>query len=293
MRWLCAVALVAAPAAAQGYDQSVLNVLMDRGGAVPETPVAYRTWRLEHPTGNSVLARHALYETVGEGDAQRGRERLAVSQLLGQSAAGDLRIGDALVLPARPADFDLSPLAYAPYPGAWPGAVPIAKAVVVDLPTQTWAAYANGLLVRWGPVSTGKAATPTPTGRFTMTWRAMERESSEAPPGQTWLMRYVMNIHVTRGIHLHQYDHVPTGPPEGLGCIRLVTADARWLWDWSESARTVTRNGRSTTRPGTLVIVQGETPTTTPVRFVDGPSGPERVMISLPADPMAVPRGDR
>jgi len=275
----------------RSYDQSVVGSLLERDGAVPDAPVRYATYRVEHPSGNSVLARHELYRQVGEGDPDLGRQRLELAQLLGGPPPGDLRQGDTLVLPASPADFDLSALAYAPYPQAWPGAVAISKVVVVDITTQTWAAYENGLLTRWGPASTGAAATPTPTGRFTMNWRQLERESTEAPPGETWLMRYVMNIHNARGIHLHQYDVVPTGPPQGHGCIRMVTADAEWLYDWSDGWR-VASSGR-VTRPGTLVIVQGAVPEGAPVRFVDGPDGPERVMVTLPPDPMQVPRGDR
>ena len=289
---LCVLATAgAATAQDRAYDQSVVGTLLDRDGTVPDEPVRYATYRVEHPSGNSVLARHELYRLVGEGDPERGRERLELAQLLGGPSPGSLRDGDTLVLPARPADFDLGALAYAPYPRAWPGAVSISKAVVVDKTTQTWAAYEHGLLTRWGPASTGAAETPTPTGRFNMTWRQLERESTEAPPGETWLMRYVMNIHLARGIHLHQYDVVPTGPPQGHGCIRMVTADAEWLYAWSDGWRTAS-DGR-VTRPGTLVIVQGTVPEGAPVRFVDGPDGPERVTVILPADPMQVPRGDR
>lgn len=297
-----ALAALAAPVVAQDtaapnriYDQSVLGALLDRDGAVPEAPIRYAVYRLDHPSGNSVLARHALYEQVGEGDIARGRERLGLVQLLGQPQPAALRTGEALVLPARPADFDLSPLAYAPYPRTWAGAAEIGKSVVVDKTTQTWAAYEHGRLVRWGPASTGAAATPTPNGRFSMNWRQLERESSEAPPGERWLMRYVMNIHLTRGIHLHQYDVVPTGPPQGHGCIRLVTSDAQWLYGWSDGWETTARPGAlgaRPTAPGTLVIVQGVEPTGDPVRFTDGPDGPERVAVALPPDPMAVPRGD-
>ncbi len=277
--------LAIAPAEAQrAYDQATLAALLDRDADYPDRPVQYRRYRIEHASGNSVLARHQLYERLGEGDRDLGRARLGIAQLLGQPDVTTLRTGESLVLPDRPQDFDLSPLSYAPYPRSWAGAAEIDRTVVVDLTTQTWAAYADGQIQRWGPVSTGKVTTPTPTGRFFMNWRALERESTEAPPGETWLMRYVMNIHVARGIHLHQYHVVPSGPPEGHGCIRMVTADARWLWDWTGGAQTT---------PGTVVIVQGETPAATPARFVDGARGPERAMVSLPADPMAVPRGDR
>jgi len=278
------VAAAVAPHAQRAYDQAALASILERDTAVPDRPVQYKRYRLEHPSGNSVLARHDLYEEIGEGDRDLGRARLAISQLLGQPDVTMLRTGDSLVLPARPSDFDLAPIAFSPYPWTWDGATAVDRLIVVDLTSQTWAAYGRGWLLRWGPVSTGKAETPTPTGRYTMNWRALERESSEAPPGETWLMRYVMNIYAVRGIHLHQYNVVPSGPPEGHGCIRLVTSDAQWLWDWT---------GGDTTTPGTVVIVQGTTPTAAPVRFVDGPSGPERAMVTLPDDPMAVPRGDR
>ncbi|WP_412061266.1 L,D-transpeptidase [Rubrivirga sp. IMCC45206] len=288
--------LAVGSAAAQTYDQSVLGAILERQARLPDTPVRYATYRIEHPSGNSLVARHALYEQIGEGDAALGRDRLTLGQLLGAPRIEDLRIGDRLVLPARPADFDLSPIAYAPYPRAWPGAAEIEKAVVVDKTTQTWAAYDRGRLARWGPASTGAAETPTPSGRFTMNWRTLERESSEAPPGERWLMRYVMNIHAARGIHLHQYDVVPTGPPQGHGCVRMVTADAQWLYAWSDGWQTTAGPGAlggRPTAPGTLVIVQGTEPDGPALRFVNGPGGPERVMVTLPPDPMAVPRGDR
>ena len=284
-----AVAFATAPVAQDQYDQALVGALLDRPGVVPETPVRYAEVRLAHPSGNSVLARHALYTRVGDGDARLGRERLGLTHLLGGPRVGELRIGETVVVPASSADFDLGALAFAPYPQMWPGAARTAKVVVVDKTTQTWAAYDSGHLARWGPASTGAAATPTPAGRFTMNWREMERESTEAPPGETWLMRYVMNIDAARGIHLHQYDAVLTGPPQGHGCVRMVEADARWLWAWSEPERRVGRR----TVPGTLVVVQGTEPPGAPVRFTDGPAGPERVEVRLPADPLAVPRGDR
>lgn len=293
---LLTVAGLTPAAGAQTYDQSVLASVLDRQARLPDRPVEYAVWHVRHPSGNSILARHALYEAVGEGDPRRGRDRLALAQVLGGPPPSELQPGDSLVLPARPADFDLAPLAYAPYPRRWPGAATVDRIVVVDKTTQTWAAYAAGRLVRWGPASTGAAATPTPSGRFTMNWRQLERASTEAPPGETWLMRYVMNIHAARGIHLHQYDVVPTGPPEGHGCVRLVTPDAAWLYEWSSGWATTAGDGAlggRVTGPGTTVIVQGAEPAGPPERFECGPRGPVRVRVTLPPDPLAVPRGDR
>ena len=288
--------LASGAVAQQTYDQAVLGDLLDRTGYVPATPIRYTTYRVQHPSGNSVQARHALYEQVGEGDARLGRQRLALSQLLGGPPPTDLQIGDVLTLPEQPADFDRGSLAFAPFPPIWVGAATMDKIVVVDKTTQTWAAYARGHLERWGPASTGKAETPTPTGRFTMKWREMARNSTAAPPGEVWHMRYVMNIHEARGIHLHQYDVVPTGPPEGHGCIRMVEADARWLWGWSDPWQTTSGagvKGARVTAPGTVVIVQGTEPPGPPVRFTSTPRGLERVQVVLPQDPMNVPRGDR
>ncbi len=288
-RLLLLLALATTAAHAQpAYDQDLVGQILDRPGGA-DARVRYERITLSDPSGNSVVARHTLYERIGEGDVVLGRARLGLTQLLGEPRAEDLQIGDQIVIPAAPGDYDLGALAYAPFPAEWPGAAAIEKVVVVDKTTQTWAAYDRGQLARWGPSSTGAAETPTPAGRFTMNWRALERESSEAPEGQVWLMRYVMNIHNRRGIHLHQYDAVLTGPPQGHGCIRMVTADAKWLWEWSDGWRT--QGGRTT--PGTMVIVQGTEPVADPVRFTDGEDGrPHRVRVALPADPMAVPLGD-
>lgn len=296
-----AIVLFPAPGAAAQpssatYNQTVLGALLEREAPAPERPVTYAVYHLDHPSGNSIRARHALYRWAGEGDVDRGRERLALTQLIGEPPVEDLMHGDSLILPTRPEDFDHGSLAYAPYPRFWRGAEEIPKAVVVDRSTQTWAGYENGQLRRWGPASTGAAETPTPVGRFTMNWRVMERISSESPPEEEWLMRYVMNIHESRGIHLHQYDVVPTGTPEGHGCVRMVTSDAQWLWEWSDGWQTSQGEGAlgaRPTAPGTFVLVQGAQPQGAPQRFVSRPWGPQRVLVMLPPDPMAVPRGDR
>src|SRR5690606_26615508 len=104
------------------------------------------------------------------------------------------------------------------------------------------------------------------------------------------------NIHNGRGIHLHQYDSVPTGPPVGHGCVRMVLSDAKWLWDWSDPW--VTSAGRGgiggkLLKQGTMVRVQGAEPQEMPrrVRIVDGHA--ERIRVELPPDPEAVPLGTR
>jgi hypothetical protein len=295
---LAVVSSDSARAQSSQYDQRALGALLDQQGEgeLPTRPIPYRAYVIAHETGNSVRARHELYKTIGDGDAELGRNRLAVTLLLNGAALRDLSMGDTLVLPARPKDFELDPRAFAPFPAFYDGAAELPKLVVVDKDVQAWAAYDSGELVRWGPASTGSAGTPTPTGRFYMNWRELDRISSESPPGETWRMRYVMNIHNARGIHLHQYDSVPSGPPVGHGCIRMIMADARWLWEWSEPW--VTSAGRGAiggqlVRRGTPVIVQGDEPKGRPKRYMISDAGADRVIVELPSDPMQVPRGDR
>ncbi len=293
----CAVAGSSeATAQRKTYDQRALGDLLNRQGAgpLPQDPIPYAVYVLEHASGNSVRGRHDLYTQIGGGDAERGRARLALTLLLNGATLTDLRMGDTLALPARPEHFDLDPRAYSPFPLEYPGGADVDKLVIVDKDVQSWAAYEHGKLQRWGPASTGAEGTPTPTGRFYMNWRELERVSTESPPGQEWRMRYVMNIHNSRGIHLHQYDSVPTGPPVGHGCVRLIMPDAKWLWEWSEpwvtTAGRGARGGKLKER-GTMVIIQGEEPKATPRRVKIEPAGARRIIVSLPPDPLSVEPG--
>lgn len=281
------------------YDQTVLATILDRQGngypVMRPEEVQYRAYVLEDPNGNSVFARHRLYHEIGEGDVELGRERVALAMLLNGRRITQMSVGDALILPDRPEHFELDPLAYAPFPHDYPGATDFDKLVIIDKTSQSWAAYEHGRLIRWGPASTGAYNTPTPNGRFTFNWQEKERISSESPPDEEWHMRWVMNFHFSRGIHLHQYA-LPTGIPEGAGCVRVAEADARWIYDWADPWTTTAGRGALGGRvleEGTTVLVLGEEPTTAPASFVETPSGPARHMVELPPDPAAVPRGDR
>lgn len=286
-------------AASAVYDQRVIGEFLDRQGSgpMPEADVPFRAFTLAHETGNSVLARHELYLALGEGNAALGRERARLGILLGGQDVTQMRLGDRIILPANPSDFELDPRAFAPFPLEYPGAARLGKIIVIHKDVQAWAAYEDGQLLRWGPASTGAKETPAPNGRFTINWRAEERISSESPPGQEWLMRWVLNIHFRRGIHIHQYAAVPIGAPQGIGCVRVVEADARWLYAWADPWTTTAGRGAlggRVLREGTTVLVLGEDTGLPGVRFretADG--GIERVVVELPADPMRVPRGDR
>jgi hypothetical protein len=301
---LLGLALVASAAAsAQSgrslYNQDRLAELLyanriDDLDAIPE--VRYRYHTLAHESGNSILARHALYQEVGEGDAQTGRELMnGMVAFLNGVFVQDLRVGDRVVLPS---EVGLDPRAYSPFPRTYEGARGFDKLFVIHKGVQAWAAYENGRLARWGLVSTGADGTETPNGRFNFNWKEQYRESTLAPPGETWVMRYVFNFHDLRGIHIHQYYALPTTGAASHGCVRLMTADAQWIYDWADGWRTsngtadrgLASRGRIL-KQGTTVLVLGNEPDGAPQRFRDAGGTPELVRVDLPADPYSVAPG--
>lgn len=295
------VALAGTSAAAQNdrqlYNQDRLAELL-HGHRTPleEVPaVSFRYYTLDHESGNSVLARHTLYQEVGEGDPRRGRERLEMAAFLNGIFLEDLATGDRIVLPSH---FDVDPRAYSPYPRIYDGAADLDKLFVIDKKTQTWAGYENGRLERWGLVSTGAGGTETPSGRFNFNWKEEHRISTLSPPGEEWHMRWVFNFHDLRGIHVHQYYALPTTGPASHGCVRLMTADAKWIYNWADgwtttngtADRGLASRGR-VLEQGTTVLVIGKEPEGAPQRFRDVDGRPALVTVALPDDPYSVAPG--
>ena len=300
--FFAAVLFVALPASAQSdrqlFNQDRLAELLyanrtDDLDAIPE--VTFRYHALDHESGNSILARHALYEEAGGGDLRAGRETLGMTMFLNGTFLETLRHGDTIVVPSH---FDLDPRAYSPFPRDYPGARDFDKLFVIDKGTQAWAGYENGRLARWGLVSTGADGSETPNGRFNFNWKERHRVSTLSPPGESWDMRWVFNFHDARGIHVHQYYALPTTGAASHGCVRLMTADAKWIYDWADGWRTtnggadkaMASRGR-VIEQGTTVLVLGEQPDGAPRRFRDVDGRPELVRVELPDDPYSVPPG--
>lgn len=290
--------LASVPALAQGYsryyDQDDLEALLyaTRGTLEDLPDVDYRYVVLDDPEGNSVWARHRLYKELGDGDIRRGQETLPLLEFINYVRVRDLGVGDTLIVPSR---LDLDMRAYAPFPRFYDGAAGLDKLFIIDKGVQAWAAYEHGRLERWGVVNTGAAGSRTPGGRYNFNWQTPERVSSESPPGEEWLMRWVFNFHHSRGFHIHQYT-MPTGAPASHGCVRLIAADAKWIYDWADPWRTTAGRGAlggDIIEQGTMVLVlgDGEEPDGRPQRFVKAPDGPRVRMVDLPADPWSVPPG--
>ena len=128
-----------------------------------------------------------------------------------------------------PDTFLLSPLSYAPFPDSLKLIASVRRILLVSYSIQAFAAYENGRLVRWGPISMGKKSTPTPTGLFFTNWKSRETKSTV---DDAWVLKWYFNIVNESGVSLHQFD-LP-GYPASHSCIRLKAEDAEWFYYWAE-----------------------------------------------------------
>lgn len=290
------LAATASPGWAQSYiNQEAVEQILTRStgdlDALPE--VYYDYYTFYHPSENTVLARHALYQAIGDGDARRGKERTKLIELLNRRLLENAEIGDTLVVPT---EFELDFRAYSPFPRYYPGARNLDKLFVIHKTVQAWAAYEYGQLTRWGIVNTGAKESPTPTGRYNFNWKEEYRISTLSPPDEDWEMYWVFNFFHARGIHVHQYPF-PTGGPTSHGCVRLIDADARWIYEWAESWETTRGNigpGSASGRilkQGTVVIVLGDDPLQDPMPFELKKRYPVLRRLELPDDPYSVEPG--
>lgn len=132
------------------------------------------------------------------------------------------------------------------------------KEIIVDQDKLAWAAYdANGQLVKWGPIASGRDKCPdsnkacrTLTGIF----RVFSKEdihckSDIFPIGKGGAkMPYCMYFH--KGFALHGSDDMP-GYRASHGCVRMFTRDAKWL-----NQEFVTISNEQNNYTGTLVVVR-------------------------------------
>lgn len=174
--------------------------------------------------------------------------RIDILEALNRADAAHLVRLDRLVVPDTWVD---DRLAYSPFPTQYDWRRDAPKLLVVDQPAQAFAAYEQGRLVRWGPVSSGRRDHPTPAGLFHLNWRSRGRHSTVDPD---WFMPWYFNFHNDRGLSLHEYT-LP-GHPASHACIRLVERDARWLFEWGETW-TLDDRGWEVIEQGTPLLIHG------------------------------------
>ena len=267
----------------QSAVEEVLNAPTLPLGQIPGTD--YRYYILESERNNDVIARNALYKHIGDGDSHFGKRRSALVQMLNRRTIASYGVGDSIVVPTR---YDVDFRAYSPFPLKYAGGQEFETLIVLDKTLQAFAAYEHGHLARWGIINTGDPAdAPTPNGRFNVTWREPYRVSDH---NEEWEMHCVVNFHLERGIHMHQYE-MPTGGPTSRGCVRLIDADAAWVYSWVQTWQTTTGTDDKDSaegqliQPGTTVLVIGTEPDDEPTLFKGHAGQPMLVKASLPDHP--------
>lgn len=148
-----------------------------------------------------------------------------------------------------PGEWRLDELDYSPLPRAWMAAEGYPKALIVHQPAQVFGAFESGRLVRWGPVSSGRKETPTPSGQFHLNWRSKSRISTD---NDQWLLKWYFNFINERGVSFHEFE-LP-GYAASHACVRLLARDARWVYDWGEEW-VLSKNQREVVKSGTPVLV--------------------------------------
>lgn len=289
---------LAGPAVAQSngafYDQDALkDILEHRAASIDDLPDVYYDYHvIDNDRGNTVLARNAFYKAIGDGDSEEGKRRSLLVELINRRLMSEVEIGDTLIVPT---EWGLDFRAYSPFPRYYLGARELDKLFIIHKTIQAWASYENGELTRWGPVNTGAKESPTPAGRYNFNWKEPHRVSSLSPEDEPWDMYWVFNIHNARGVHVHQYAF-PTGGPTSHGCVRLIDADAQWIYNWADPWKTTNGTGYASSMarvlaPGTTVLVLGDDPEGRPHPFVFRRRYPILTRIELPASPWDVPPG--
>ncbi|MFH1143409.1 MAG: L,D-transpeptidase [Candidatus Eisenbacteria bacterium] len=167
-----------------------------------------------------------------------------------------VRRDDFLIIPSGLREAGALPdsLFGSPFPRALAAAESLRKLVIVSIRVQAFAAYDHGWLIRWGPASTGRKATPTPAGLYHVNWKDEERASTI---NEEWLLKWCLNIDNLLGVSLHEY--ALPGWPASHSCVRLGHEDAQWLYDWAEQWK-LSADGLAIVEPGTPVLVFGEYP---------------------------------
>ena len=159
-----------------------------------------------------------------------------------------IRDRDSLVVPEAFGDS----LDLAPFPRAIAAIRDSAKVLLISLRVQAFAAYESGQLRRWGPTSTGRRDMPTPAGLYHTNWKDKSRISTF---DDEWKLEWYVNLDNFQGVSLHEYE-LP-GYPASHSCVRLLEADAMWMYAWAEQWR-LAADRRVITREGTPAVVFGE-----------------------------------
>jgi lipoprotein-anchoring transpeptidase ErfK/SrfK len=177
---------------------------------------------------------------------------------------------DSVIIPTdRSGDISF----YLPFPVEVPYLADVDKILFFSYPTQTFAAYENGILTYTGPTNMGRKKDQTPTGLFFTNWKAEETISTF---DDEWKLLWNFNIENKKGVGFHQYD-LP-GYPASHSCLRLLEKDAKYLYEWAD--QWVLVDDENVKFKGTPVIVFGSYPFGEPKPWLQLVKNPKALTIS-------------
>lgn len=107
-----------------------------------------------------------------------------------------------------------------------------ARRIDVSLARQVALTISRGRVVRTIHVSTGKPASPTPPGRFSIFRKELR---SWSVPFQVWLP---YASYFNRGIAFHEAPDVPAYPASA-GCVRIPVSDSAYVYGFARMGTTV------------------------------------------------------
>lgn len=154
---------------------------------------------------------------------------------------------DSVIIPT---DLSGDIVFYLPFPLQVDFLQNVDKIILFSYPTQTFAIYENGILMRSGPTNMGRAKDPTPTGLFFTNWKAEETTSTF---NDEWELKWNFNVENKKGVGFHQYE-LP-GYPASHSCMRLQEKDAKFLYEWAD--QWVLADEENVKFKGTPVVVFG------------------------------------
>jgi lipoprotein-anchoring transpeptidase ErfK/SrfK len=163
---------------------------------------------------------------------------------------------------------------YLPFPVEVPYLADVDKIIFFSYPTQTFAAYENGILIYTGPTNMGRKKDQTPTGLFFTNWKAEETISTF---DDEWKLLWNFNIENKKGVGFHQYD-LP-GYPASHSCLRLLEKDAKYLYEWAD--QWVLVDDENVKFKGTPVIVFGAYDFDAPKPWLQLVKNPKALTISV------------
>ena len=163
---------------------------------------------------------------------------------------------------------------YLPFPVEVPYLVDADKMLYFSYPTQTFAAYENGILTYTGPTNMGRKKDQTPKGLFFTNWKAEETISTF---DDEWKLLWNFNIENKKCVGFHQYD-LP-GYPASHSCLRLLEKDAKYLYEWAD--QWVLVDDENVKFKGTPVIVFGSYNFDAPKPWLQLVKNPKALTISV------------